>query len=385
MTRCWLSETHLAINPLGQVGPCCRYNGKTTCIELGSQTINEVFNDPKLLAIRENLKNGIQVKECSKCWFEEKGNNKQSMRQHNNNEKDFSILDNLSIENRIHSLEIAFSNHCNYKCRHCDSLNSSKWYKEDILLGRPVNNKTLLEPDIDNFNIEGLKNLNYVKLLGGEPLINKNHDKFLKKLDSMGILQNVFLEYVTNGSVWPSEEIVNLWKKARKLRIIISLDDVEEQFDYFRTDANFDIVKENISKFTRLYLDNRKKVTLGLHCVVNVLNLRRMSYIVKYMNYNFPHWQYTFDRIKTPTFLKTSQWSANSAKQQIKDLNYIKDNTFFNGPKKRNIQNLINIIQSECTNDNTNLEEFFKVNNILDNSRKTVLLDAHPYMEKYYV
>jgi organic radical activating enzyme len=385
MTRCWLSETHLAINPAKQVGPCCRHSGRSTQIELGSQTIDEVFNDSRLLDIRENLKNGIQVKECSKCWFEEKGNYRQSMRQYNNSKKDFSVLDNLSTENRIYSLEIAFSNHCNYKCRHCDSLSSSKWYKEDILLGRPVKNETLLEPDIDNFNIESLKNLNHVKLLGGEPLINKNHNKFLKKLDNMGILQNVFLEYVTNGSIWPSDEIVNLWKKTRKLRIIVSLDDVEEQFDYFRTGGNFNVVKENMSKFTSLYLDNRKKVTLVLHCVVNVLNLCRMSYIVKYMDYNFPHWQYTFDRIKTPTFLKTSQWSADSAKQQIEDLTYIKDTTFFNGPKKRNIQNLINIIQSECINENTNLAEFFKINDILDNSRGTVLFDVHPYMAKYYV
>lgn len=385
MTRCWLAETHLAINPLGQVGPCCRHSGETTGVNLGSQPISNIFEDPALVSIRNDLKNGIQIKECSKCWFEEKNKNRQSMRQYNNAGKDFSTLNNLSPADRIHSLEIAFSNHCNYKCRHCDSLNSSKWYKEDILLGRPVNNKTLLEPDIDAFNIEGLKNLTHVKLLGGEPLINKNHDKFLKKLNNMDILKNISLEYVTNGSIWPSDDIVNLWKKARKLRIIISLDDVEEQFDYFRTDGNFNTVKNTLEKFTQLYLDNRKQVILGLHCVVNVLNLRRMSYIVKYMNYNLPHWQYTFDKIKSPVYLRTSQWSIDAAQQQLIDLEIIKNNTFFNGPKKRNIQNLINIINHECVNKKTDLTSFFQTNNILDHSRNTSLLDVHPYMEKYYV
>lgn len=380
MTRCWLSETHLAINPAGQAGPCCRNNGKTS---LQSRPLSEVFLDNKLQEIRNKLQNEIQIKECDKCWFEEKESNRKSMRQYNNEEKDFSFLESLQGADLIHSLEIAFSNHCNYRCRHCSSLSSSKWYKEDILLGRPVYEKTLLEPDVDTFNIEELKNLNYIKLLGGEPLINKNHDRFLKKLDEMGILQNISLEYVTNGSVWPSNEIIDLWKKAKNLRFVISLDDVEEQFNYFRTDGNFETVKKNLNNFTELYLENRKKVLLGLHCVVNVLNLRRMSYIVKYIDYNFPHWQYTFDRVKTPEFLRTSQWSNHYGQIQIDELEVIKGNTFFNGPKKRNLQNLINIISHECKNDHTDLTEFFKINNMLDRSRDTHLLDMHPYMEKY--
>lgn len=383
MTRCWLAETHLAVNPKGQVGPCCRNSGKTNDIKLQSQTIAQVFADEKLQSIRDDLKNGVQIKECSKCWFEEKNSNRKSMRQYSNEGKDFSLLENLQGADLIHSLEIAFSNHCNYRCRHCSSLSSSKWYKEDVLLGRPVSDKTLLEPDIETFKIEELKNLNYVKLLGGEPLINKNHDKFLKKLDEMGILKNISLEYVTNGSVWPSDEIVSLWKKAKDLRFVISLDDVEEQFDYFRTDGNFNIVKQNLEKFTQLYLENRKQVLLGLHCVVNVLNLQRISYIVNYMNFHFPHWQYTFDRVKTPEFLRISQWGKKYAHEQIAQLEVIKNKTFFNGPKKRNLQNLINIINHECKNEQTDLSQFFKINDVLDASRNTSLLDIHPYMEKY--
>ena len=383
MTRCWLAETHLAINPKGQVGPCCRNSGKTNDIKLQSRTLAQVFTDERLQIIRDNLKNGVQIKECSKCWFEEKNSNRKSMRQYSNEGKDFSLLENLQGADLIHSLEIAFSNHCNYRCRHCSSLSSSKWYKEDILLGRPVTEKSLLEPDIEAFKIEELTNLNYVKLLGGEPLINKNHDKFLKKLDEMGILQNISLEYVTNGSVWPSSEIIDLWKKAKNLRVIISLDDVEEQFNYFRTDGNFETVKKNLNNFTKLYLENRKKVLLGLHCVVNVLNLRRMSYIVKYMDYNFPHWQYTFDRVKTPEFLRTSQWSNHYGQIQIDELEIIKSKTFFNGAKKRNLQNLINIISHECVNNHTDLTEFFKINDMLDKSRNTNCLEVHSYMEKH--
>lgn len=385
MTRCWLAETHLAINPKGQVGTCCRTVGKTKDLYLESQTISQVFDNTKLQDIRNNLRNGIKIKDCNKCWFEEQNSSRESMRQYSNKDKDFAVLDQLKGAALVHSLEIAFSNHCNYRCRHCSSLSSSKWYKEDKLLGRSVDENTLLEPDISTFNIEELKNLNYVKLLGGEPLINKNHDKFLKKLDAMGILENLSLEYVTNGSVWPSADIVTLWKKAKSLRFVISLDDVEDQFDYFRTDGNFTIVKENIDKFTRLYLENRKQVLLGFHCVVNALNLRRMSYIVKYMNYHFPHWQYTFDKIKTPEYLRASQWSKTYGEEQINLLEEIKDKTFFNGPKKRNLQHLINIIKDECVTNSTDLSKFFSTNDILDYSRNTSVIKMHPYMEKYRV
>ena len=92
-----------------------------------------------------------------------------------------------------------------------------------------------------------------------------------------------------------------------------------------------------------------------------------------------------FDKIKSPVYLRTTQWSINDAQQQLTDLEVIKNNTFFNGPKKRNIQNLINIINHECVNEKTDLTNFFQTNNILDHSRNTSLLDVHPYMEKYYV
>lgn len=380
MTRCWLSETHLAINPQGKIGPCCRHSGKTTDIEIAGRSLDDAFNDTRMQQIRNDLISGNRVKGCNKCWFEE-DNNVRSMREYNNENVDFESLNNLTPAEKIQSIEIAFSNHCNYKCRHCSSLSSSKWMKEDILLGRPVAEEMLLEPNIDDFNLEELVNLRHIKMLGGEPLINKNHDKFIKKLNAAGILKNVTLEYVTNGSTWPSDEIIELWKTVKKLDIIISLDDVEDQFDYFRTGGNFKTVKNHLDKFDVL-AKNNENIKLSFHCVVNALNLKRVNYIVMYVIHHYPDWLLTFDKIIWPEYLKIEQWSKHDAEEQINLINKLYNKEFVKGTKKRNLYKLIKILQS-CKNESTDLSCFFKTNDILDKSRNTNVFDFHPYMEKY--
>lgn len=63
MTRCLLSETHLAINTMGEVNPCCRYSPlHDKRLFLDGKTITETFNDPYLVSVRENLKTAFVMK-----------------------------------------------------------------------------------------------------------------------------------------------------------------------------------------------------------------------------------------------------------------------------------------------------------------------------------
>ena len=181
-------------------------------------------------------------------------------------------------------------------------------------------------------------------------------------------IQNTLLEYTTNGSVFPDTDVLEIWHKAKKIWIEVSLDDIYERFEYFRTHSNFDTVIKNCKKFESLQCEK----TLGFHIVLNALNLPYIYDIIKYLQDNFPNWYIYVDKVVVPSWLKTSQWSKTFAQEQISKLK-----------KLPNTQQVIDTILLECIQDATNLEEFFKVNKILDKSRKTNLLNVHPVFQKY--
>ena len=127
---------------------------------------------------------------------------------------------------------------------------------------------------------------------------------------------------------------------------------------------------------------NNDKITVSFHCVVNALNLKRMNHIVMYVIHHYPDWSITFDKLTWPEYLQIEQWSKEDAQEQISLINKIYQKDFVKGTKKRSLYKLIKILES-CQNPHTDLSNFFKTNDILDNSRSTNILDYHPYMEKY--
>jgi radical SAM protein with 4Fe4S-binding SPASM domain len=347
MTRCWLSENHVAVTTSGRVLPCTRYK-KTEGPNIADDNLHNIFNGPWIGEIRSQLQDGIKIDGCRKCWHDEDAN-VESMRQ--------QFSSKGKWKSKLQSIELAFSNHCNYSCRHCNSFSSSKWYEDDKLLGRPLPNKKLVVFDIEKIN--NIDDIKYYKFLGGEPLLNKSHDELLLRIKNV---EQVTFEYTTNGSVLPKKEILDIWKRAKNVIVSVSLDDVFEGFEYFRTGGNFEQVINTCNKL------NEYNFILTFHVVLNALNLHRMPEILNFIKNNFPNWNVHFDTVNLPKYLRTGQWSKYEAEQILKQISN---------------DRLSKLIKIECTNEYTNLEEFFKVNKILDKSRKTNLLNVHPVFQKY--
>jgi MoaA/NifB/PqqE/SkfB family radical SAM enzyme len=380
MTRCWLSETHLAITPVGKALPCCRFKQNKWNVAF-DDNLKTVFENSKLQDLRNSLQNNIKHERCSKCWMQE-DNNILSMRVQYNKEKNFELLDTYNTYEKIHSLEIAFSNHCNYKCRHCNTFNSSRWKDDDIMLGNPVPDRLLLEPAVESLELDKLVNLEHIKMLGGEPLLSKQHKKLLQNIN----IEKINLEYVTNGSIWPDDEIVDLWKRAQSLHVIVSLDDIFDRSDYFRTDSNFTTIKNTMNRFEELRKQHLN-MWCNIHCCINVLNLFHLDEIIQFMLEHFPNWHFTFDKIVHPAYLDISQWSWQHAGHQIHKLGKIDKSipldSLLNDHKKRNIGKIVKLLSSSCKNDRCDFTKLLEINTLLDKSRDTNLLDVHPYFERY--
>ena len=378
MTRCWLSETHIAITPEGKMKPCTRYKDTIHSPNINDVSLQDVFFNEYFRKPREQLKSNQFPDACSKCSFQEE-NGIQSMRQIFNMNSDFQSL-NGTIDD-IRSLEIAFSNHCNYRCRHCNSYSSAKWRKEDIeVFNLPVPEKMLVEPNIENININNLVNLEHIKILGGEPFINKTHAQFMRELSKRDC-SHIALEYVTNGSVLPTEEILDIWKQFKSVTIYVSLDDIGKYFNYFRTDADFyEEVEPNCFVYDELMQENNINLNMHFHIVINVLNMYRLDKIVNYIFEEFPQWKLTVDTVINPSWLKISQWSKLEENTMIYYLRFQKYSTNLEHNIKV-IDNMCRILSANCINDDNNFTELMKYNSLLDKSRNTDLLSIHEYIK----
>ena len=345
MTRCWLSENHIAITTSGRILPCTRYK-KTEGPNIMDHSLAEIWNGEWLTEIRSELRAGNKIDGCRKCWTQEQAG-VQSMRQEYTGE----------WTNKLQSIEIAFSNHCNYACRHCNSFSSSKWYEDDIAIGRPTPKKKLVEFNIDN--VDNIDNIVYYKFLGGEPLLNKSHDKLLQKIKN---IEKVTLEYTTNGSIYPNKTVIEKWKKSNKVILSVSLDDVYNGFDYFRTGGDFNTVISNCKKFDKL------NIVCIFHVVLNALNLHRMPIILSFIEQNFPNWYVYFDKVDLPEYLRTSQWSKTEGDKIISQVT---------NPR------LKKLIAQECVNEKTDLKKLLDINSILDSRRNTNMFEVYPILNNF--
>ena len=153
---------------------------------------------------------------------------------------------------KIKKLHLEQSLICNLTCISCSSQYSSSWnthyrlFDETAPLIRLKKNPESVWEHLD------LSEVNHLHFTGGEPLLNPDNLKILKHLDSIGRLESTTLTYNTNGTVQVSPEWVELWTKAKWVRLHFSLDGTGSTFEYTRYPAVWAQVQNNIQWYRQL-------------------------------------------------------------------------------------------------------------------------------------
>ena len=157
-------------------------------------------------------------------------------------------------------------NACNLKCRICNAEQSSLWAKDFHKLFNPdvpfkgsqeweynKNCQWIDDPKfIESLNSQTFKDLEYLHLLGGEPLMVVKHYEILQKIIDAGYAKNIQIEYNTNGTHFFSKEQLNILSQFKKLAVNMSIDDIGSRFEYQRKNGVWADVWENIKKFYAL-------------------------------------------------------------------------------------------------------------------------------------
>ena len=263
----WAGATSTMVNTFR---PCCRFpfdeNNQYPTTDQVILYGKQAFNNNFLTNLRKDMLEGIERRECEKCYIEERSG-AISMRQKGNQE--FTANTDTLEFDKLEFLEISIDNLCNLECRMCNSRFSTKLTARDQLLNEygldefspyKVNYKT-----IKVMEALDLSDLKMIKLLGGEPLISPN---LLQFLDRIPFPQNVDLLIITNATVIPPPNIIERLKEFKSVRFDFSIDGIFEYNNYQRVGSDFDNCHNNAISLSKIFPNEHT-----IHSVYSSLNI----------------------------------------------------------------------------------------------------------------
>jgi len=300
--ECPWAEHHITVSSTGNISTCCMavpvidaqtsqpYNIKT-------HTISESYNSKEFNDIRQNLRNGIQDKNCDHCWQHE-NRGERSLRLESVGHDKYQEVFNSGKVSGLITVQLDLSNQCNLKCRTCNHSDSSMWVKEhfdlyeqhrgiSILEFQKLYNFTLHKEDVffEDFKKNVLPTLAIIRFQGGEPFLMKRQWAIVDSIIESGLSKDILIGYHTNGTIW-NETIEEKLSKFKEVNLCLSIDDINDRFEYLRHPGNWAEVKNNLERIIEWSSVDKDSRDLLINCVVTPYNLLTLHDLIDYVASN---------------------------------------------------------------------------------------------------
>lgn len=316
-TFCVLPWIHFATRPNGDMRLCCNANssGAGTDHEIGlvknetgrpanfgRETPMSAWNNEYMRDVRLTMLEGKIPASCVKCHKEEaKGVASKRIWETGTwvedgidipalieaTEEDGTIPENLVY------LDLRLGHTCNLKCVMCSPHDSSMWVADHKKVYPIFQAKELKEQmawNSENFNnywyenpdfwkemYAQIPNLKQVYFAGGEPLLIKEHKLFLEEIIRQGYADKILVRYNTNGLL-VNDEIIELWKQFKKVKVGFSIDAVGDRNYYIRYPSDWATIERNLHK-----LDNTPdNIQVSIATAIQILNIKHLPELAKW-------------------------------------------------------------------------------------------------------
>jgi len=243
------------------VAPCCNARQRAEPVDSF-----DFYTSSYLTELRQKFDQGLRPDECRRCWHAEDVG-RQSRRQ--SAIEFFNIEEDTSVQ--LESIDYSATWACNLACVMCGPTLSSSWATElnlnsaELLaLGRKFQKSNSI---LDQLDLSQIKKIHFN---GGEPLLNNDQVELLERLDRAGRLPHVSISYNTNGTVWPTDQVLDLWSRARLVRLFFSIDAVGSAYEYVRYPGKWQHTEDNLKKLRDRLPGN---VLLGINLSVGTYNV----------------------------------------------------------------------------------------------------------------
>jgi len=314
-TLCVLPWVSLEASPIGTVRPCCLADDEIVDdsgqkFKLGTADFQSIQNSNHMRNLRAQFLAGEKPQTCRKCWDEERAG-RDSKRIHTLNRLKHMLPDQAWSQDAkpLMFLDLKLGNICNLKCRICGPWSSSQFATEELNFMPRAEQKSshayqMLRAgawpreneqfwsQIDTV----LTDIRYIEFTGGEPFMIAEHFAMLQGIVDRGIAHNVEIHYNTNGTHYP-EKAHEIWRHFKTVEIAFSMDDLDQRFEYQRTNAVWTEVCDNLERFRQL---RTQYTNIQLQCcsTVNVFNVRyidQLAWWISKQNFDFVYWNIMHD------------------------------------------------------------------------------------------
>ena len=304
-------------------------------------TAEEIFHGKTMNEIREYALTNRKHPSCATCWkMEENGNGDDvySYRLDSMPPGLFKItdkdeLDDLIENPKLSSIDFAFGENCNLRCRMCQPGLSNKlrldyqyfaennvdtsgiqgfdWQqrrdtiiKENSLTELPLEEQKRIDQELyiggeyEVYNwkdgkqweniLDNIHNLKHIKATGGETLMSKPFIQFLDTAIETGASKNIMLEFHTNATKFSSDNIEKL-KKFDGLVLNCSIDGYGKNYEYIRYPMKFSVLEKSLRNILESVKDiNYKRTPYGFiknfsfNVVLSALNAHYLEDLVEF-------------------------------------------------------------------------------------------------------
>jgi molybdenum cofactor biosynthesis enzyme MoaA len=356
--------------------PCCRIDLSKSAFDgrkdysIKDSTLDQWMSSEYSQYLRDQIGKENRLSECHRCWTDEK-HNLISMRQSINlliGRKSTDDVSNTwiplflkqtkSLEDyRLIQADVKLSNVCNYSCAMCNPHDSSKildrWVqeKESTYIQKQINNnpsyfleiKQNYQSKREHLHLIDILNqpLTHLKLLGGEPLLDKQMLKILKN-QPMDKKSQINLNFITNGS----QDLIKaaeFLKDYNTVNFAVSIESSGELGEYMRPGSNWEYICRNI-------LTARKQgIKVSVHCVIQALNSLSMGKFLNWISDN--EIPLSLDILQNPNYLSIKILPESLRRKAINNLEYFKELLIYDTNGRRipveEIQKIISEYQGE--------------------------------------
>lgn len=291
--------------PDGRSAPCCTWKGF-----FSEQRGSDFFNGDSLEELRQQMRDHSPPPGCKDCVNSDTLGTYSQRRDGWDVYRGILGLEGFTDQPQLRYMEINLSNICNLRCRMCGNDRSSRWTADSQAMGFHVHGRVENDMVITD---DMLRNLRYIRLLGGEPLLHEDQlIDLLSRAAELGTLTLLTLGITTNGMVRPGPQLIELLTKCASIFWTVSVDAVGQLNDYIRSGSSWDVLSQNL-----LYLDGlsceRTNWQLGIGTVCCVANANRMEELANWVDGNLSsvRQQHHWYPVNFPEYLAVNRLPAH--------------------------------------------------------------------------
>jgi radical SAM protein with 4Fe4S-binding SPASM domain len=350
---CVLPWTGFELEPNGNIKNCIISTSRLGNIE--EQDITSILSGEENLKIKQQMLEDKKPKNCAGCYLQEQDRkNLSSISSRLYYTKELgSVVDNTlydQLENfSLHHVDLRWTNHCNQACVYCSPTYSSKWAQE---LGQEIKSSVESRRKVKDFVFENIKKLKNVYLAGGEPLLMNENREFLQLLLKENPLVNIRVN--TNLSSTKTG-VFDLLCKFKNVHWTVSVETVEEQYEYIRYHGSWNDFLQNLKQIQKL----NHKITFNM--LYFILNYKSIFSTVRFFKgLEFHENSFIIGPLYTPEYLNILNLPENML-SELKN-KFINELTTSNHYLKNSYENILKYISNTPWNkDISNFQEQIKI------------------------